>query len=153
MKRTLRQRQAGAAVVEFALVFILLLMLMAGLLEFGRALYQWNSSVEATRHGARVASIAPPNAAGRAQVLAAIRETMPDVTDAELQVHYSTDGISFAAAGSCTRDTTPPCTFVRVGLDRRFTFAARFWGTPDGSRSMSMPRFSTTVPIEALGVT
>ena len=51
-------RQQGAAIVEFALVLTLLITLMAGIFEFGRAFWYYDTLVKATRDGARFMSVA-----------------------------------------------------------------------------------------------
>lgn len=52
-------RQQGAAIVEFALVLTLLITLMAGIFEFGRAFWYYDALTKATRDGARLMSVAP----------------------------------------------------------------------------------------------
>ena len=47
-------RQQGAVVVEFALVLTLLITLMAGIFEFGRAFWYYDTLTKATRDGARL---------------------------------------------------------------------------------------------------
>ncbi|MDP3743090.1 MAG: pilus assembly protein [Methylotenera sp.] len=49
-------RQRGAAVVEFALLLILLLMIVAGVIEFGRTFWYYDALTKATRDGARFLS-------------------------------------------------------------------------------------------------
>lgn len=49
----------GAAVVEFALVLPFLLLIMWGIIEFGRAFYTINNAASAAREGARVGAICP----------------------------------------------------------------------------------------------
>lgn len=49
-------RQRGAAVVEFALLLILLLMIVAGIVEFGRTFWYYDALTKATRDGARFLS-------------------------------------------------------------------------------------------------
>lgn len=51
-----RQRQQGLAIVEFAIVLPLLLVLLLATAEFGRALYQYNTLTKAVRDGARYLS-------------------------------------------------------------------------------------------------
>ena len=48
-----RSPQSGAAMVEFALVLIPLLLIVFGITELGRALYQQNSLVKSVHAGAR----------------------------------------------------------------------------------------------------
>lgn len=51
-------KQAGAALVEFALVATILIVLMAGMYEFGRAFWFYDALSKATRDGARAMSVA-----------------------------------------------------------------------------------------------
>lgn len=49
-------KQHGAAVIEFALLLVLLLMFVAGVIEFGRAFWYYDALTKATRDGARYLS-------------------------------------------------------------------------------------------------
>ncbi len=60
MKQTDTERQKndrGAALIEMALTMPLLLLLSVGVFEFGRAFQTWQVLTNATREGARVASL------------------------------------------------------------------------------------------------
>lgn len=48
--------ERGAAMVEFAIVLPILLLMVFGIVDFGRALYTLNNLTAATREGARLAS-------------------------------------------------------------------------------------------------
>mgnify|MGYP000190056959 CR=1 FL=1 len=50
--KSLRRRQ-GAVLIEFALVVMMLVVLVFGITELGRALYQWNTLTKAAEVGAR----------------------------------------------------------------------------------------------------
>lgn len=50
--------QHGVAAVELALVIIFLLLLTAGIVEFGRAFWYYDALTKATRDGARMLSVA-----------------------------------------------------------------------------------------------
>lgn len=52
-----QRRQRGAAAVEFALVAVLLIVLLLGIVEFGRFLYLYNTVQEVTRCAARQAVV------------------------------------------------------------------------------------------------
>jgi hypothetical protein len=52
-----RRREAGQAVVEFALIGTILLMLTVGVVDAGRAFYQNNAIAAAARYGARWGSV------------------------------------------------------------------------------------------------
>jgi TadE-like protein len=54
-------RQTGTAIVEFALVLPLLLLLTMTTTEFGRAIYQYNTIVKSLRDATRYLSIQTPN--------------------------------------------------------------------------------------------
>jgi Flp pilus assembly protein TadG len=53
-----RRRSRGQAVVEFALILPLFLLLLAGMVDFGMALYDYMAIVNAARDGARVGASA-----------------------------------------------------------------------------------------------
>lgn len=50
------EQQEGAVAVEFALVLVLMVMLVAGVVEFGRAFWYLDTLTKATRDGARYLS-------------------------------------------------------------------------------------------------
>jgi Flp pilus assembly protein TadG len=55
----LRRRESGQALVEFSLAFVVLSMLVFGVVDFGRAIYQFNAVSQAAREIARVTSVHP----------------------------------------------------------------------------------------------
>jgi hypothetical protein len=54
-----RPTQDGAVAVEFAFVLVILLLIMAGMIEFGRTFWYADALTKATRDGARVMSSWP----------------------------------------------------------------------------------------------
>ncbi|MGH6620003.1 MAG: TadE/TadG family type IV pilus assembly protein [Alphaproteobacteria bacterium] len=52
--------RSGTAMVEFTIIFMLLMLLTGGIVDFGNLLYQWNSAEKATQAGARAAAISDP---------------------------------------------------------------------------------------------
>jgi Flp pilus assembly protein TadG len=56
-----RQRQHGTAVVEFALILPMVLMLMFTVTEFGRAMQRYDAAVKAVRDAARYMSMQQAN--------------------------------------------------------------------------------------------
>ena len=61
MKKTsTHRRQRGAALIELALIMPLLLLLTFITTEFGRAMYEYNSVVKATRDAVRYLSVQTP---------------------------------------------------------------------------------------------
>jgi Flp pilus assembly protein TadG len=52
-----RRRSRGQALVEFALIFPVFILLLFGILDLGRAIYAYNTVGQAAREGARVAIV------------------------------------------------------------------------------------------------
>ena len=57
---TPRKRQRGVAAVEFGILIIPLTLMLFGLTEYGRAIYQYNTLLKATRDAARYLSTVAP---------------------------------------------------------------------------------------------
>ena len=57
----MKTRQRGTAIVEFALILPLLLLLTMITTEFGRAIYQYNTIVKSLRNATRYLSLQTPN--------------------------------------------------------------------------------------------
>jgi len=60
-KKNFRASQKGAAAVEFAIVISLLVLIVGGIIEFGRVLWHLDALTKATRDGARfLATVSKP---------------------------------------------------------------------------------------------
>lgn len=59
MKRRIESSEGGQAMVEFALVIIIVVLVMVGILDFGRVVFAYNDTSHASRDAARQASVAP----------------------------------------------------------------------------------------------
>lgn len=57
MKRTTKNKERGASLVEFSIAATVFLTVMFGVIEFGRALWTHNALADAARRGARYAVI------------------------------------------------------------------------------------------------
>ena len=57
-------RDAGQGLVEFALAITVFLVLVMGVVDLGRAVYQYNGGAEAARELARVTSVHPGSPLG-----------------------------------------------------------------------------------------
>ncbi len=62
--RALLSNQSGATAVEFALLFMLLVVVTFGTVEMGFAFYQWNAAEKATHLGVRRAVVSDPVSGG-----------------------------------------------------------------------------------------
>jgi Flp pilus assembly protein TadG len=80
------QRSLGQALVEFALVIPLVILLMMGLFDFGRAIYAFNTVSSAAREAARVAIVNPNEAAIQAE--AASQAIALGITPASVTVDF-----------------------------------------------------------------
>jgi len=90
-------RQQGVAAIEFALLLVLLLMFVAGIVEFGRAFWYYDALTKATRDGARYLSntrvsalvaldTATQDQAKQMVVNAATQAQVPSFTSADVTV-------------------------------------------------------------------
>lgn len=73
-----RFRRSGQALTELALIVPMMVMMLAGVFEFGRALYTYTTIVHATREGARVAIVTADDASIRHAVQQAADVSIPD---------------------------------------------------------------------------
>ena len=96
--RNLRSER-GAAAVEFALLLPVLLILVLGIVEFGRAFQVQATLAAAAREGVRVMALQDDAAAARAAVRDASTSLNPAVTDADIAVAPDT---CTAGAGDAT---------------------------------------------------
>ena len=110
-----RQRQAGVAAVELAFLLVFLLLIAAGIFEFGRSFWYYNALAKATRDGARAMSVAPAatiatvgEVSAKSLVLSAANgaNLRPALLDAHVDVRC--DG------GACSDGTVP--VDVRVAI-------------------------------------
>jgi Flp pilus assembly protein TadG len=122
-----RERGRGQALVEFALILPIFLLLFVGLFDVGRAVFTYNSLTNAAREGARLAIVNQdkPSIIQRAEAQSAMAElNVPNVTIDFYQENQ--DG---------TPDTSTPCpqsppvagqTHVAVGCLAVVSFEATY---------------------------
>jgi Flp pilus assembly protein TadG len=132
----MNNKQGGATVVEFALVIVVFSMFLLGLLDFGRLLFTWNAANEATRAGARYATVCA-DTGNSSLVLAKMKSLLPEVTTAV---------VAWEPAG-CTAATCEGVTVSITGLNHR-------WLAPIAGQTLRllipMPTFSTYLPREMM---
>jgi Flp pilus assembly protein TadG len=85
------RRDDGAAMVEMAIVLPLFLLLVFGVIDFGRLLFTSNSMASAVREGARQAAVMADPVASQAVVKARVEAAFtpfggPAITDAEISI-------------------------------------------------------------------
>jgi Flp pilus assembly pilin Flp len=142
--------QRGATTVEFAIIGIVVMVVMLGIIEFGRALFVINALTESTRRGARMAAVCPVNDPKPASVAvyddgSGNSSFVSGLTPANVLIEY------LDTAGGAIAD--PAGNF----LDIRFV-RARIVGfthtllIPTMLTTIPMSGFSTTLPRESLGI-
>ena len=114
MRTDLHTRERGSAMVEAAITIPLLLVLMVGIFEVGRAYQTWQVLTNAAREGARV-SITPSSTP--ANTTALIRQYM---ADGQL-TNYSTAAVNVNKTSSIDVNGTPVSASL-VTVDYPFTF-------------------------------
>jgi Flp pilus assembly protein TadG len=100
MRRLRRRSERGAELVEFAIILPLLLLLMAGIVDFALLFHSYQVTTNAAREGARLAMLPGYDQAGYATALARID-------------NYITTG---GASGAYTRTITPVTVPLGGGL-------------------------------------
>lgn len=125
-------RQKGAAAVEFALIAIVFFTLLLGIIEFGRALFTWNSVAEATRWGARLAVVCDKD---DATIKDRMRLIAGQLTGSNIEIKY--------LPGGCDKSN---CKSVEVGVKgATITPMIPFLGM-----TLTIPPFTTSLPRESM---
>jgi Flp pilus assembly protein TadG len=106
-----RFRQHGGAVVEFALMLTLLVSLVAGIVEFGRAFWYYDALSKATRNAARTLSVSNP-----ANITGAVTDAKTAVAAAAASAGVPNFNVSYVTvtcldssmnSATCTNGTSP----------------------------------------------
>lgn len=143
-----RCRQHGVTTVEFAIIGLVALVVLFALIEFSRLVFTINSLAEATRRGARMATVCPLNDPAIAQVTvfnapggSGASPIVGGLTTANVAVDYLTQ------AGTTT-STFEEIRFVRVRIvDFEHQLLIPLFGL-----TFALPEFPSTLPRESLGV-
>ena len=118
-------RQRGNSLIELGLVISILMVLMAGIFEYGRAFWFYETLTKATRDAARTFSVTPKTniastGVDKAKTIvydAALASGISDFTTGDVTVTCldwsGTDYID----GSCTNVTAPAVVRVQVSYD------------------------------------
>jgi Flp pilus assembly protein TadG len=107
------RKQSGVAAVEFALVIVLLLIIVAGVIEFGRAFWYYDALTKATRDGARLLSEVPAESIGSS--VTAAEDLVIDAANASNVPGFDRSHVDVTCDGAtCTNDTAPAN--VRVAI-------------------------------------
>ena len=116
MKKRMRNER-GATAVEFAMIMPLLIVLVLGIAEFGRAFQVSGTLSAAAREGVRIMALQNDPAAARAAVRNAATSLDPGVTDAQIVI----------TPASCPQ-TGGGSTAVRLTINYPMPFITDFFG-------------------------
>jgi Flp pilus assembly protein TadG len=116
MKKQMRDER-GATAVEFAFILPLLIVLVLGIAEFGRAFQVSGTLSAAAREGVRVMALQNDPAAARAAVRNAATSLDPALTDAQIVITPAT----------CPQ--TGGSTSVRLTINYPMPFLTDFFGS------------------------
>ncbi len=107
--------QRGAAAVEFALVLVLLLAVVAGIVEFGRTFWYYDALTKATRDGARFLSISKSLTSSAALDVELINQAKAMVVNAATEAKVP-DFSAGDVAVSCEPDCVKP-SYVTLSIN------------------------------------
>ncbi|MEW5978880.1 MAG: TadE/TadG family type IV pilus assembly protein [Acidobacteriota bacterium] len=151
----LRPQEKGQTLVEFAFIAVLFFMILFGILEFSRALWTWNTIVQATRAGARFAVVETPTATD-AEVKNFVvyynasgtgAPVLPSLTTSNVTVNYYQIDPSTGAYQAPPGGNKYLADVIQVSITGyAFNFIVPLIGT-----SITLPAFTTTLSLEGLG--
>ena len=141
--------QKGQTLVEFALAVVLFLTLLFGIIEFGRALWTWNSIVQATRAGARFAVTSDPTNTTAIKNWVVYHNSAGTGSTVVNGLSTSNVNVIFKSNDGTDMTATPyKSDMVQVGITGyTFNFIVPLFGA-----NITLPPFTTTLPVEGLGV-
>ena len=131
-----RLRERGAAAVELALVLPVLLLIVAAIIDFGRAMFVQSVLTNAAREGARAAvvQVAPADIEARAKAALGPYETSPNISvvpnpgtgctgtgTLEVEVTVAMDPFDWFLLGPATNF------FGGLGLPTQLSSSATMW--------------------------
>ncbi len=136
--------------MEFAFVALLFLVVMFGITEFSRALWTWNTIVQATRAGARFAVVETPTSDDSQikkfvvyhdpNATASSKPVAPGLRETNVVVSYLMNDGS-ASSGKAVADV------IQISVNGyQFNFLVPLFGS-----GITLPSFTTTLPLEGLG--
>jgi Flp pilus assembly protein TadG len=128
---SLRQRQKGVALIELGITIVVLVTIVFGITEFGRAIYQYNTLAKATRDAVRYLSTkAPGDATAIAEARCFAVFGNPACTGSPLASGLTTAMVAVCDASSCaathqSQSAAPVINLVTVtigGASNPYTF-------------------------------
>lgn len=107
MPPSIARDQAGAVLVEVAVVMSIMFVFLLGSIEFLFVFYQWNAAAKAVQIGARIAAVSDPVAAGLNELSAsAMGAATPGEAMPGFVVTCDGGNVACSCEGFCARDLT-----------------------------------------------
>ena len=139
----MKDKERGQSLTEFALSFTFIMLLIAGMVDFGRALFTYISLLDASNEGAFYASINPEDTSGITDRVQDSSSGPVDLVAATVTPSYfDENGASITAANACA-DTFHQ---VQVVVSVPFNFTMPFIGVFLSSMTTNLTA-STTATI------
>lgn len=131
---SLRQTDAGGAIIEFAIIIPVFVLLAIGVVDFARAFYTGIGVASAARAGAQWGSQSVPASAKSDSIQIAAENDAQDLGSITVNVTrfcLCPDGTTPDCAGTCpTVGYTEPEVFVKVKVTKAVNFIIRYPGLP-----------------------
>jgi Flp pilus assembly protein TadG len=112
---------SGAVAVEFALVLIPLILILTGVIDFGRAYTQQLSLSAAAREGVRVMAVQNDPVAAKAKVREAAPALSPALTDSQIAISGTGCPAGYPVGQTVTVTVTYPLTSITGMFDSLFS--------------------------------
>lgn len=135
MGARLRGDRRGQALVEFALLAPILLLIIVGLIEFGRAWQAYQVVTDAAREGARIAAVADPTVTTDTVADRINRQLARSALDSASAVKtVQVNGVAANPGAAATGDVI----FVEIRYPYRFVFLRPFMGWTGANAQISL---------------
>ena len=153
-----RQNERGTTVAEFAVVALLFFTIIFGIIEFGRLLYTHNALTDATRRGARFASLHSKDDGAKVKEVVVYgrkaeepdfdkKTAIPVINDlTEDMVFVDYVGVKISETDTASYGTNLGTATVRI---EGYTFDLLI---PVIGRQLTLPAYSTTLTAESAGL-
>lgn len=149
-----RRHQTGLTTVEFAIVAAVLLLMIFGVLEMGRAFFVYSMLDDVARRGSRLAAVCPVNDPAVSQL--AVFNPSGDGSDSPLVKGLSPANVVVDYLDANAAVVTNPATtgFAQIRYVRaRIVGFQHSMIVPLGAiTAFQMPKFESILPRESLGI-
>lgn len=115
MKRRQKHNDRGQAFVEFALILPALLLIVLGIVQFGRLYNSYETITNATRAGARVAAVSRTASDPVGATIQAVKNSAPNLTASQINVTVS-PGPPWPQGSTVTVTATYPYSVNLLGI-------------------------------------